>query len=181
MRQNTLKNLFHPRYYPLALPLLILSLIALFSFHFFLWRPLQIELSGLHADWQTGRKNIAELEQIKHAQNELLRFRERLPTRDALPEIVATLSQMAKQNHLTVPEITYQNETLKNQNLSRMSISFGLRGSYHNIRAFIQSLETADHFFIIEDLDLLKSSTVRNSSIFLKLQVALYLREGFAS
>lgn len=178
MRQDSPKNIFHPRYYPLSLPLLILSLVVLLSFHFFAWRPLQVEISGLHTDWQTSRKKVAELERLSQAQAELVLFREILPARSALPEIVGTLSHMAKQHRLVVPEMTYQNEVLKIQNLSRITISFGVRGSYANIRTFIRALETSDYFFIIEDLDLLKSGTVSNDPIFLKLQVALYLKES---
>ena len=135
-------------------------------------------MSQSEIEWRERRTMISALERVIQAQREMNDFCQILPPMDSFPSIVTMLSNLARRHRLKIPEITYQNEQVKNQQLNRILVSFGVLGSYSNIRSFIRAVEDADRFLNIEDLDLLKSGKNPKDPIQFQLQVAVYLKRS---
>lgn len=169
-------DVFHPRYYPYSLGLCVASLAGLLFFHFYLRTPLQDRLDMAEDRWRTGRSSVSELIRYEKALQELQEFSRSLPQSKHFPSIVSTLSDLARRHRLTIPSINYQREKATASDLTRVSISFGVEGSYRNIRSFIRSVEASDQFMIIEDLNLLKPGKDHQAPIQMQLRMAIYLR-----
>jgi Tfp pilus assembly protein PilO len=170
------RGLFHPRHYPVELGLLGLSLTGLILFHLFLWSPLQERMKAKEAQWQAARPRLSQMAQFEKAQRDLKKFWGLLPERQRFPMLSASLSELARRHHLDIPGITYQSEKVSGRDLTRITFSFSVQGSYQDIRSFIQAVERSSDFLIIEDLSLLKPGRDYSDPIHLQLRMGVYLR-----
>jgi Tfp pilus assembly protein PilO len=169
-------SLIHPRYYPMTLGLFGIASAALLLFHFLLLAPLSARMRSQEALWQVERPRVVQLQRYERAQQELKAFWDDLPERQAFPAIASSLSDLARRHHLVIPAITYQGDKVAEHDLTRITFSFGVKGSYPDIRAFISALERSDYFLIVEDLNLLKAGKKVEDPIQLQLRTTVYLK-----
>lgn len=167
---------YHPRHYPVVLVLLSLSLGGLIFFHLLFWSPLQARIQAQEAQWRAERPKVGELKRYEKAQVELTEFWKVLPRRDSFPQLIAWLSDLGEKHRLEIPDITYQQRKETVQDLTRRSLSFGVSGTYKDIRSFIGDVERSDKFLIIEDLNLIKPGRDHKDPIQLQLRMVVYLR-----
>ena len=168
-------NLFHPRHYPVTLGFFAVSALSLIAFHLLFWLPLQDRVRSEEETWQSKRPRIGELERYERAQRGMREFWEVLPRRKNFPDVVSALSDLAREHHLTIPAITYQSEKVDDPSLTRIGVSFAVRGAYPDIRSFIASIERSEQFFIIEDMNLVKAGTSNEDPIQLQIRMGVYL------
>jgi len=139
--------------------------------------PLENEIAAKETKWQSERPKIGQLTTLKAAQQDLALFYQRLPEKAALPEVVSFVSESAAAHRLSLPAISYQPESVAVPGLMRVLISFGVKGSYRDIRNLIYRLEQSRYFLILENL-VLASSSGEGEAIQLQLRIAAYFREG---
>ncbi len=87
-----------------------------------------------------------------------------------LTTIQREIRSLATQFHVNPETVSYAPEYLKDQDLVSFEISFPLRGSYENLRQFIQSVESSRNFLIINDISLADS---REGGVLLSVSIRL--------
>jgi Tfp pilus assembly protein PilO len=81
------------------------------------------------------------------------------------------IRSIASQFQVDPETVTYDPSYLQAEELVRFDISFPLRGSYENLRQFIQRVESSTHFLIIDDVSL---ADAREGGVSLGLNVHLH-------
>lgn len=158
----------------------VVFLVAVLGYvHFTLVSGQRGVLNARVAAWQGEQGQIDTLSQIKRADDDLTRFRARLPTQTDLPKMVAYVSETAEAHRLPIPSVTYDHEETDLPGLTALTISFDVTGDYLDTRHFIDALERSDLFFIIEQLTLTASNREAESDrVRLQIRLAAYLRKA---
>lgn len=87
-----------------------------------------------------------------------------------LTTIQREIRNLATQFQVNPESISYAPEYVKDQELVNFEISFPLRGSYENLRQFIQRVESSGNFLIINDISLTDS---REGGVSLSVNIRL--------
>lgn len=119
---------------------------------------------------QINRKKI-----YKKAIDDLDQFKSLLLDQEGFSKIVNYLSELAKQQKIAIPSISYQQEKMGIEGLKKVSISFAVGGDYKGIKRFIHAIEETRFFLIIEDLGLARTGRGGNP-INLQIRLLTYLR-----
>lgn len=138
--------------------------------------PLQKEILAKETAWQSERPKIGQLTTLKAAQQDWVLFCQRLQEEAALPELVSFVSEAAAANRLSIPAISYHPEKVGVPGLTRVLISFSVKGNYRDIRNLIYRLEQSRYFLVLENL-MLASSGKEGEAIQLQLRMAAYFRD----
>jgi Tfp pilus assembly protein PilO len=146
-------------------------------FFFILYRPtknqyyrLQTSIERLRGDIQARRQNVDRLErlgaQLETSEQDrqslyLSRFNQRnVGYSKVLPELQnLAVSAGVRKNH-----VGYTLATIPQYGLYSVKISFSVQGGYANVVRFIQELERAETFFIIEGIDVQAAAENATSS-----------------
>lgn len=136
----------------------ILLLIALFE-------PIRWFRQRLEGDIQVWQSNHQQLQMATRSWEEALERlrnalsdRQRLMNEQFLPEsegypiIRSFLENAAQRSGVQKETITYQNKALQTLDLVELKISIPVRGTYAQIRQFLQEIERSKHFLIIESV-----------------------------
>ncbi len=75
---------------------------------------------------------------------------------ERLTALILEIRKLAAKSQLRPPSVSYNHaaSSLKGEPTSTLSISFGVQGSYHQVRKFINMLELSPQFVIIDELGL---------------------------
>ena len=87
-----------------------------------------------------------------------------------LTAIQREIRDLATQFEINPENISYSPEYVKDQELVNFEISFPLRGSYENLRQFIDRVERSQNFLIIDDISL---TDAREGGVVLSLNIRL--------
>jgi len=131
--------------------------------------PLQKALKDREAQVADLEAYLAALNQ---AQDDLVRLRGQiLATKNSrLVEVQIEVERIAQQFQIEPRQVTYENETLADEGLERVAIVVPLEGGYHNLRGFIQAVESSGQFLVIERVVLVRS---REGGVLLQLNITL--------
>jgi hypothetical protein len=89
----------------------------------------------------------------------VLLYRDRFSTEaERLTQLITEVKGLAQRAGLEPKSITYPEETLDEYGLVRMSLVFGVKGSYPQLRMLINLLERSDLFLVLERVGLSNSS-----------------------
>ncbi|MBI1821834.1 MAG: type 4a pilus biogenesis protein PilO [Nitrospirae bacterium] len=126
------------------------------------------------AQWSEARKTLEKVLRQKKVEQDLAKVISLLPDQQAYASVINAPMEIARRYHLTVPSVTYQKENIE-QDLIRVSFSFSVMGTYEAIRQFISEIESAKSLYVIEDMNLGKSSK-EGSVLELQLKMASFLK-----
>ena len=132
---------------------------------------------------QEAARSLARgrLEVKNHADAELQQFYEHV-----LPQGLAgarsitypRLAALAGRMGLVLERRTSDRDQDDDSGLGRLRTTMLLRGEYGSIRRFIEALETAPDFLVIEEIVLSQREALDDSSLVLTLGVSTYYRSG---
>jgi len=73
--------------------------------------------------------------------------------KDALPLMRADVQHLLLKENIRVPQIQYEYEDFKNENIRLIRFSFTVRGSYYQLKSLIREIETLPHFLVLGKID----------------------------
>jgi Tfp pilus assembly protein PilO len=155
--------------------LVCVLIVANFIIYYGYLLPNQQRLVDQEQGWRSSRDQFSRMLQQQKSQENLEQFRKFLLTKNEFAkQVINQLSEMAKRLNLNLPAVSYRPEGQEEQ-LTKMSFSFEVSGSYAAIRRFIHAIETSSDFLIIEDLILAQQSKDKES-LDLKVRLVTYLK-----
>ncbi len=144
------------------------------TLHFVVLAQERAALTALETAFREKRAEVGALAMMKTAQEDLLRFRTDLSKETDLPQLIAFLSKMSEAHGLAIPSVAYAPRSSDLADISAVSIAFTVSGAYPEIRTFIDAIERARPFFIIEHLTL--ASSKEEEIVKLQIEIAVYTR-----
>jgi Tfp pilus assembly protein PilO len=83
------------------------------------------------------------------------------------------LARLARQFHINLERVQYENEALEDESLERMGMVVPLAGGYSSLRRFVQAIEQSDKFLVLERVAL-ESGQDGGALLQLNLTLATY-------
>ncbi|MCS7313060.1 MAG: type 4a pilus biogenesis protein PilO [Acidobacteria bacterium] len=145
---------------------------------------LRADMQAAERDVRATRQALLEwhsaLQRVQRAQRtrDDLLYRQFLPEDRGFPTVRDALERMAMQAGLRLQNFTYTHEAVRVPPVQSLSIQFSLTGGYEQIRRFIQSIETAPQFLILESIRLRSSQQGGGVELELALRTFLVRRDG---
>ena len=90
---------------------------------------------------------------------------------ERLTQLIAEVKRLAQRAGLKPSSISYPEDTLEEYGLVRMSLLFGVQGTYPQLRMLVNLLERSDLFLVLERVALGGS---RESTLNINLEIATY-------
>jgi Tfp pilus assembly protein PilO len=169
----------------------LLGVIAVINilFFFILYRPvrseyfrLQASIEKARADVQSRRLKIERLEKLSAQLETSAQDRQRLYTMHFIPKetgwsaILSKLDAMVQEGAVKNVRKDYSTGDAAQYGLVSVKIRLPVSGNYSNIMKFINEIEKADTFFIINSIDVrsAESSTTPDVSMNLNIETYFY-------
>jgi Tfp pilus assembly protein PilO len=127
------------------------------------------------ARWAQVRKDHQHHQAARQAKNDLAQVWAALPEERDFAPLALGITEEAKQNHVTLPSLSYKTESTPVTNTSKGVLQGTMSGRYEDLRRFLYDIETADELVYIEDLDLVPSAT-QNDILTFNIKIVTYLR-----
>jgi Tfp pilus assembly protein PilO len=128
---------------------------------------LQRQVRTLQREAQSGQGMLAALREVEE-------FAQGYPPQADLVSLVGRLTTGARALALEVPSVSYHPEAVKETDLTKVTLSMGVQGSYGNIRRYLYELEGLRRQLVIERLAIREAKGA--AALDLQLQLALYVR-----
>ena len=129
----------------------------------------------LTAQWAQVRKAHQYHQAARRAKKDLAQVWAALPEERDFAPLALGITEEAKQNHVTLPALSYKTESTPVINTSKGVLQGTMSGRYEDLRRFIYNIETADELVYIEDVDLVLSATQQDHLTF-NIKIITYLR-----
>jgi hypothetical protein len=114
--------------------------------------------------YETARRSQTLQQASRKSQEELASVWQQLPARREFPELVLKISEVAQQDHVAIPGVTYVFDNVDGGIAVKASMTFRSAGEYGAIRRFIDRLETTGPYLFIESLDASRLSEAREAT-----------------
>lgn len=158
-----------------ALVLLLAVLVAVFAVLPQWQQVRQLRAAEADASAQVQRLQRGELKvEIKPEQQALDSLRERLPGQPQASELIDRLYSLARAERITLARGEYALGVDPRTQLARYQILLPVRGSYPQIRGFLQALLGQLPTLVIEDLEL-QRKRIGDDQLSGRLRMTLYL------
>ena len=154
--------------------LIFVLLAVILATYFLFFQGSEETAQKKEVQWRETRKELEKVLRQRKIEQDLTKVINLLPDQQDYASVINTPVEMARRYHLSVPAVTYQKESV-DQDLLRVSFSFSVMGTYEAIRQFISEIESAKSLYIIEDMNLGKSSK-EGSLLELQIKMASYLK-----
>lgn len=164
-----------------------LSLIGVALMYIYGLRPAEEQLLRAEQAYQTAKQTQAGLQQVKTqqvraqiAQRQLNSELKALPTLDEFTPLAIALSELGKREHVAIPGMSYDIKKPEGTQPLKATIAFKATGDYAAIYRFLQRLETAESYLVIEQLDVGGERNQPSSAgrVAVSITVATYLRQA---
>jgi len=132
--------------------------------------------SRLTTDWAQVRKEYQYHQDAWRAKKDLAQVWSALPEERDFAPLALGITEEAKQNHVTLPSLSYKTESTPVPNTSKGLLQGTMSGRYENLRRFLYDIETADELVYIEDVDLVRSNTPQDQQLTFNIKIVTYLR-----
>lgn len=120
--------------------------------------PLYQETVSQRVSLQAARDRVSQLLEYLKAQEDLDEVEKTFIPQQEMAKLANLLPELAGRHRLTLPEVNYQTEGNRLDEMKRLSLNFKLIGPYKDIREFIHEAENLEWFLYIEDMSLSGSS-----------------------
>src|SRR5690348_1375084 len=131
--------------------------------------------SRLAAEWEQARKEHQQHQAARRAKQDLAQVWAALPEERDFAPLALGITEEAKQNHVTLPALSYKTESTPVANTSKGVLQGTMSGRYEDLRRFLYDIETADELVYIEDVDLVPSAAQHDHLTF-NIKIVTYLR-----
>jgi len=158
----------HPAMSPVALracralrPLAMLTMVVISGAiaSFVLVRaPAQERLMKAEAAYEGARQAQVRQQTMRKTEEELTEVWKELPVRKEFTTLILTVSELAQQDRVAIPGMTYTLQKVEEGLALKASMTFRAAGEYEAIRRFIHRLETTGPYLFIESLDASRSA-----------------------
>lgn len=113
------------------------------------------------------------------AQRQLEVERKALPTQEEFTPLALALSELAKRERVRIPGMGYDIKKPEGSRPVKATITFRASGDYAAIYRFLNRLETAESYLVIERLDVASEQKAHTSAtrVVVNIAVATYLRQ----
>ncbi len=128
---------------------------------------LQRQIRTLQREAQSSEGTLTALREVEE-------FAQGYPPQADLVSLVGRLTKGARALALQVPSVSYRPETVKETDLTKVTLTMGVQGSYGNIRRYLYELEGLRRQLVIERLSI--RDTKGTAELDIQLQLALYVR-----
>ena len=129
----------------------------------------------LSAQWAQARKELQQHQAARRAKQDLAQVWAALPEERDFAPLALGITEEAKQNHVTLPALSYKTESTPVANTSKGVLQGTMSGRYEDLRRFLYDIETADELVYIEDVDLVPSAAQHDHLTF-NIKIVTYLR-----
>jgi len=136
----------------------------------------QANRERLENEWSATRQALMYHREARKAKNDLSQVWAVLPAERDFTRLALRISDDAKQSRVTLPALSYKTEPTLLVNTSKGLLQGPMTGRYEDFRRFIYSLETAEDFLFIEDLELTRSGGAHDALLTFNIRIATYLR-----
>jgi Tfp pilus assembly protein PilO len=136
----------------------------------------QAERDRLEQEWITMRQSLANQREARKAKHDLNQVWAVFPTERDFAPLALGISDEAKRNGVTLPAMSYKMEPTRVTNMNKGVLQGSMSGRYEDLRRFIHSLETAEELLFIEDLELARFGSEKDTSLTFNIKIATYLR-----
>lgn len=168
------------------------ALIILFVYFNFLLKPQFIKIAGItgklnkvNMDIKNSRADIAKIDGMKKAVEaynaKIGQYEQLLPTKEGVPAILESLSEMAKSANMRISGIVpidQKDPAPRGRVYQEIPIMISAKGGYHELGSFMFKLESSGRFMRIADIHIkANKATPRRQDIEL-LAVTYVLLEG---
>ncbi|NOU09533.1 MAG: hypothetical protein HOO98_05885 [Nitrospira sp.] len=173
------------RLFPLAV-LTGLSLAGALLICVYGLRPAEEQLLMAERAYQNAKQIQADLQRTKiqqvraqAAQRQLDIVRQALPTQEEFTPLALALSELAKREHIIIPGMGYDIKKPEDGRPVKATVTFKATGEYAAMYRFLHRLETADHYLVIESLDVAgeQKQDASAARVVVNFTVATYLRQ----
>jgi hypothetical protein len=124
----------------------------------------QNRLIAARSAYEAARRSQALQHASRTSQQELAALWQQLPARREFPELVLKVSEVAQQDHVAIPGVTYVFDNVDGGLAVKASMTFRSAGEYGAIRRFIDRLEATGPYLFIESLDASRSNEIRDTA-----------------
>lgn len=152
-----------------------LFLAALWAINSFGLESAEQRRAQLSAQWAQARKEHQQHQAARRAKQDLDQVWAALPEERDFAPLALGITEEAKQNHVTLPALSYKTESTPVANTSKGVLQGTMSGRYEDLRRFLYDIETADELVYIEDVDLVPSATQHDHLTF-NIKIVTYLR-----
>ena len=130
----------------------------------------------LESEWGRARQILVQHREARKARKDVSQVWAVLPVERDFAPLALGISEEAKQDHVTLPALSYKTEATTVANTSKGLLQGSMTGKYEDLRRFIYDLETAEELLFIEDMELAGSSSPRDQQLTFNIKIATYLR-----
>ncbi|MCX5677758.1 MAG: type 4a pilus biogenesis protein PilO [Candidatus Omnitrophica bacterium] len=142
---------------------------ALLLYFNFLLKPQVINISGIRsnlgkvsADLRAAKSDIAKINSMRSAveayNKKLDKYEKTLPTEEGIPDLLESLSEMAKSSNMRiagiVPVDQQKGAGSGNRVYKEIPIMITAKAGYHGVGRFLSSLENSDRFMKVVDMQI---------------------------
>ena len=131
---------------------------------------------ALEKEWGAARQMLVQHREARKARQDVNEVWAVLPVERDFAPLALGISEEAKQDHVTLPGLSYKTETTTVANTSKGVLQGAMSGRYEDLRRFIYDLETAEELLFIEDLELASTASPRDQQLTFNIKIATYLR-----
>jgi len=141
--------------------------------------PAQERVTKAAASYELARQMLVRQQAMRKTEEDLAQMWRGIPARTNFSAMVLSISDLAQQDRVTIPGITYGFQAVEDGLALKASMSFQAAGEYGDIRRFIHRLEISGPHLFIESLDASRSGrTAKKSagSVVFNVRVVTFLR-----
>jgi len=169
----------------------VMAFVFLLYFNFLL-KPQVINVSDIRskldkagADLRAARSDIAKISGMKSAveaySKKLDKYEKTLPTEEGIPDLLESLSEMAKNANMRIAGIVpIDKKETKSENrvYKEIPIMITAKAGYHGLGRFLSSLENSDRFMKVVDMQIKADPASPKKHVVEILVVTYVLLEG---
>ena len=131
------------------------------------------QLSG--GEGQAGSGAPVSRERLSQGAADVEAFWNRIPRREAFPELLSELMNLAMQSGLALERVQYRPDEKAQEGLLRFALAFSVNGNYPQVKKFIHLLERSPRLLIIDQVSL--SGKSNGGGVSLNVGVSTFFRE----
>lgn len=120
--------------------------------------PAEERLMQAQATYSRARQTQSRQQALRKTEEELKAVWQELPARKDFADLILTISDVAQQDRVAIPGMTYTLQKIEDGLALKAVISFNAAGEYAAIRRFIHRLETTGEYLYIESLNVSRSA-----------------------
>lgn len=122
-----------------------------------------------------SKEGLSSYQQIYQERENIGEFEKKLRNAKDFPKLISYIFEQAGATKVDLTNINYNFEDKKDVMLKKVILTLNLEGPYENLRRFIYTLETGNHFFEVTGVKISKKAQQVSAMLIL----STYLKEAY--